>query len=314
MLDGEIVAFDRPWRDQLQPPPAPRPRAGAGLSLRIRPAAPRGRGSARSARCASARPACAARFASRVGCASPRTATSTARRCSPRPAARASRASSPSVPTAPTAPSRSRDWLKLKCHAEQELVIGGFTAPQGSRTHFGALLVGHHEHGAAGSTRARWAPASTPATLSELGGRLRKLERDLEPVRRKVHPVPRGAHWVEPEMVAQIGFTEWTRDGRLPPPPLPRPPRRQAGPPTWCASGRHEPRRRSASQDEDGFSGDPHHQGRPGRLLRARGRVDAAAHRTAARSRFQVVPGRHRAPRASSRRTRPATTRAGSST
>ena len=109
--------------------------------------------------------------------------------------------------------SRSRDWLKLKCHAEQELVIGGFTAPQGSRTDFGALLVGHHEHGRL-EYAGKVGTGFDAATLSELGGRLRKLERDSSPFA-EVHPVPRGAHWVEPELVAQIGFTEWTRDGRL---------------------------------------------------------------------------------------------------
>jgi bifunctional non-homologous end joining protein LigD len=108
---------------------------------------------------------------------------------------------------------RSRDWLKLKCHFEQELVIGGFTAPQGSRTDFGALLVGYNEDG-----RLRYAgkvgTGFDHITLAELGGRLRELERD-DPPFADVHPIPRGTHWVEPELVAQIGFSEWTRDGRL---------------------------------------------------------------------------------------------------
>jgi bifunctional non-homologous end joining protein LigD len=108
---------------------------------------------------------------------------------------------------------RSRDWLKLKCHAEQELVIGGFTAPQGSRTDFGALLVGYWEKG-----RLRYAgkvgTGFGRATLESLGRRLRKLERE-DPPFADAHPIPRGTHWVEPELVAQIGFAEWTRDGRL---------------------------------------------------------------------------------------------------
>jgi bifunctional non-homologous end joining protein LigD len=108
---------------------------------------------------------------------------------------------------------RSHDWLKLKCHFEQELVIGGFTAPQGSRTDFGALLVGYHEDG-----RLRYAgkvgTGFDRATLETLGRRLRELERDQAPFA-DVHPIPRGTHWVEPELVAQIGFSEWTRDGRL---------------------------------------------------------------------------------------------------
>ncbi len=108
---------------------------------------------------------------------------------------------------------RSRDWLKLKCHAEQELVIGGFTAPQGSRTEFGALLVGHYE-GDALVYAGKVGTGFGQATLAELGASMRSLERERSPFAR-VHPIPRGTHWVEPELVAQIGFTEWTRDGRL---------------------------------------------------------------------------------------------------
>jgi bifunctional non-homologous end joining protein LigD len=108
---------------------------------------------------------------------------------------------------------RSRDWLKLKCHAEQELVIGGFTAPQGSRTDFGALLVGYWE-----DERLRYAgkvgTGFDRATLESLGRSLRELEREDSPFV-DVHPIPRGTRWVEPELVAQIGFSEWTRDGRL---------------------------------------------------------------------------------------------------
>jgi bifunctional non-homologous end joining protein LigD len=113
----------------------------------------------------------------------------------------------------PYAQKRSRDWLKLKCSSEQELVIGGFTAPRGSRTDFGALLVGYHEDG-----RLRYAgkvgTGFSRDTLHTLGGRLRELEREASPFER-VHPVPRGTHWVEPELVGQFAFSEWTRDGRL---------------------------------------------------------------------------------------------------
>ena len=108
---------------------------------------------------------------------------------------------------------RSRDWLKFKCGHEQELVIGGFTAPKGSRTEFGALLVGYHEHG-----ELRYAgkvgTGFDRRTLKDLGERLRGIERDSPPFV-DVHPIPRGTRWVEPELVAQVGFTEWTRDGRL---------------------------------------------------------------------------------------------------
>jgi bifunctional non-homologous end joining protein LigD len=108
---------------------------------------------------------------------------------------------------------RSSDWRKLKCHAEQELVIGGYTAPQGSRTDFGALLVGYFEDGRL-SYAGKVGTGFDQTTLRDLGGRLRKLERDDSPFVH-VHPIPRGTHWVEPELVGQIAFTEWTRDGRL---------------------------------------------------------------------------------------------------
>jgi bifunctional non-homologous end joining protein LigD len=113
---------------------------------------------------------------------------------------------------APYVHGRSRDWLKLKCSAEQELVIGGYTAPKGSRTDLGALLLGYHERG-----RLRYAgkvgTGFTHATLRDLAGRLGPLHRDTSPFADAIRE--RGATWVEPRLVAQIGFSEWTRDGRL---------------------------------------------------------------------------------------------------
>jgi bifunctional non-homologous end joining protein LigD len=108
---------------------------------------------------------------------------------------------------------RSRDWLKFKCSAEQELVIGGFTAPHGSRTDFGALLVGYYE-GSKLHYAGKVGTGFSEETLRSLGKRLRELERDT-PAFVDVHPIPRGTHWVAPELVGQVGFTEWTRDGRL---------------------------------------------------------------------------------------------------
>jgi DNA ligase D-like protein (predicted ligase) len=114
---------------------------------------------------------------------------------------------------APYAPGRSRDWLKLKCAWEQELVIGGYTDPAGSRTDFGALLVGHYEDG-----RLRYAgkvgTGYDAATLRDLGARLRELETRESPFA-DARPIPRGTHWTRPELVAQVGFAEWTSDGRL---------------------------------------------------------------------------------------------------
>ena len=107
---------------------------------------------------------------------------------------------------------RSRDWLKLKCSAEQELVIGGYTPPKGSRTELGALLLGYYEDG-----RLRYAgkvgTGFTRVTLRDLADRLRPLECTNAPFADEVRE--RGATWVEPRLVAQVGFSEWTRDGRL---------------------------------------------------------------------------------------------------
>jgi bifunctional non-homologous end joining protein LigD len=114
---------------------------------------------------------------------------------------------------APYAAGRSRDWLKLKCVWEQEFVIGGYTDPGGSRTDFGALLVGYYEDGTlryAGKVGTGY----TAAVLRELGARLRKLQTPESPFLDAL-PIPKGTHWISPELVAQLGFAEWTNDGRL---------------------------------------------------------------------------------------------------
>jgi bifunctional non-homologous end joining protein LigD len=114
---------------------------------------------------------------------------------------------------APYTGGRSRNWLKLKCAWEQELVIGGFSEPAGSRSDFGALLVGYYEDG-----QLRYAgkvgTGFSAKTLHELGAKLRKLEASESPFI-DARPIPRGTHWTRPELVAQIGFAEWTTDGRL---------------------------------------------------------------------------------------------------
>jgi DNA ligase D-like protein (predicted ligase) len=114
---------------------------------------------------------------------------------------------------APYARGRSKDWLKLKCVWGQEFVIGGYTDPAGSRTDFGALLVGYYDDG-----RLKYAgkvgTGYTAATLHRLGARLRELESPESPFV-DARPIPRGTHWTLPELVAQIGFAEWTSDGRL---------------------------------------------------------------------------------------------------
>jgi bifunctional non-homologous end joining protein LigD len=107
---------------------------------------------------------------------------------------------------------RSRDWLKLKCAHGQELVIGGWTAPKGSRQHLGALLVGYYDQG-----RLRYAgkvgTGFDQPTLEFLAGELSRRERSSPPF--ETGDPPRDAHWAEPELVAEIGFADWTRDGKL---------------------------------------------------------------------------------------------------
>jgi DNA ligase D-like protein (predicted ligase) len=108
---------------------------------------------------------------------------------------------------------RSSDWLKLKCSFEQELVIGGFTPPQGSRKRFGALLVGYYEGGElffAGKVGTGF----SEKTLFELGEKLKALELEKSPFKRGGGQ-PRDAHWVKPQLVGQFAFSEWTRDGKL---------------------------------------------------------------------------------------------------
>src|SRR4051794_33815725 len=109
---------------------------------------------------------------------------------------------------------RSRDWLKFKCEKGQELVIGGFTAPHGARTEFGALLLGHHDGGAL-RYAGKVGTGCDGAALRALGARLRALRRTEPPFADAASIRERGVTWVEPELVAQVAFTEWTRAGRL---------------------------------------------------------------------------------------------------
>jgi bifunctional non-homologous end joining protein LigD len=109
---------------------------------------------------------------------------------------------------------RSRDWLKFKCEHGQELVIGGFTAPKGSRTELGALLLGYY---AGGELRyaGKVGTGFDQDTLRELGAKLRRIERKTPPFADADSIRERGVTWVEPRLVAEVGFTEWTRHGRL---------------------------------------------------------------------------------------------------
>jgi len=115
----------------------------------------------------------------------------------------------------PYHPGRGRDWLKIKCGKDQEFTIVGYTEPAGSRSHFGALLVATRREGKlvyAGKVGTGFSAAS----LRELHQRLSLLHRKSPPLDEPPRgAVVRGVHWVEPELVAEIGFTETTTDGLL---------------------------------------------------------------------------------------------------
>jgi bifunctional non-homologous end joining protein LigD len=110
---------------------------------------------------------------------------------------------------------RSRDWLKLKCLAAQEVVVGGFTAPRGARTGFGALLVGTYDDAGRLRYAGKVGTGFTQRTLDELTPRLRELERPDSPFADPIRPLPAGTRWAAPELVAQVAFAEWTDAGRL---------------------------------------------------------------------------------------------------
>jgi bifunctional non-homologous end joining protein LigD len=107
---------------------------------------------------------------------------------------------------------RSSDWLKFKCVRDQEFVIGGYTEPRGTRTGFGALLLGYYKDG-----KLRYAgkvgTGFTQRSLEQLHERLTEIKQDRSPFDDEVDA--KGVHWVRPELVAQVGFAEWTPDGRL---------------------------------------------------------------------------------------------------
>jgi bifunctional non-homologous end joining protein LigD len=108
---------------------------------------------------------------------------------------------------------RSSDWLKLKCLRRQEFVIGGYTAPQGSRERLGALLVGYYD----GNALRYAGKVGTGYDRQTLG----MLHRRMVPLHRLTSPFSEGprptgdVQWVTPKLVGEVGFTEWTSAGLL---------------------------------------------------------------------------------------------------
>jgi bifunctional non-homologous end joining protein LigD len=108
---------------------------------------------------------------------------------------------------------RSRDWLKIKCERRQEFVIGGFTDPQGARGHFGALHLGLYD-GVRLVYVSKVGTGFDDAALRRLMDTLRPLARTTSPFD-VGGPSGRGHHWVEPRLVCEVRFTEWTEDGGI---------------------------------------------------------------------------------------------------
>ncbi|MFC5061983.1 non-homologous end-joining DNA ligase [Actinomycetospora atypica] len=114
---------------------------------------------------------------------------------------------------APYVGGRGHDWRKLKCVRDQEFVIGGWTDPAGSRQVLGALLVGYHDD----EGRLRYA-GKVGTGFDDAA--LRLLRSTLDPLATPTNPFvdaprERGQNFVRPEVVCQVGFGEWTSDGRL---------------------------------------------------------------------------------------------------
>ncbi len=111
---------------------------------------------------------------------------------------------------------RARDWFKIKCHASQEFVIGGFTEPSGSRTGLGALLLGVNNERSELVYAGKVGTGFSHRSLQDLRARLGKIEMSNPPFANPPRlPRREGVHWVRPRHAAEIEFTGWTRDGML---------------------------------------------------------------------------------------------------
>jgi bifunctional non-homologous end joining protein LigD len=111
---------------------------------------------------------------------------------------------------------RAKTWLKIKCALRQEFVIGGYTEPGGSRTGFGALLLGVYDSEGRLRFKGRVGTGFNQTMLEEISARLRKLKiKDPPFIDPPSGTGAKGVNWVKPEMVGEVRFTEWTNDGIL---------------------------------------------------------------------------------------------------
>lgn len=107
---------------------------------------------------------------------------------------------------------RSANWLKLKCSVGQEFVIGGFTEPHGGRKGFGALLVGYYKDDSL-CYAGKVGTGFTDEQLRSLRRRFRDIEITDSPF--ATSPDETGVHWLKPQLVCEVDFTEWTKVGKL---------------------------------------------------------------------------------------------------
>lgn len=109
---------------------------------------------------------------------------------------------------------RSSNWLKFKCTNQQEFIIGGYTEPAAGRVGFGSLLLGYYEDG-----RLRYAgkvgTGFTDTALKELQNKMNNIEIEKPAFSNPKEVKSAGVHWIQPRLVAQVSFTEWTSGNKL---------------------------------------------------------------------------------------------------
>ena len=115
----------------------------------------------------------------------------------------------------PYRPGRHGEWLKTKCVLEQEFVVGGFTDPEGARAGIGALLIGYYQTGKLVFS-GRVGTGFSQKFALELRKRLNSIAQKSCPFEPPPEgPLARSAHWVKPQLVCVVAFTEWTSDGKI---------------------------------------------------------------------------------------------------
>ena len=109
---------------------------------------------------------------------------------------------------------RSRDWLKIKCLKRQEFIIGGYSDPKGERAHFGALFLGVFNEEGTLDYAGNVGTGFTQASLKEIYQRLEEHKSTINPFTTKP-PGFTKAHWLKPQLIGEVAFTEWTKEGHL---------------------------------------------------------------------------------------------------